>query len=681
LKRLAFLLLCVASPLCAQQYDYLIRNGRVVDGSGNPWIYADVGIVQDRIAFIGKAASDVTAKRVIDAKGLIVAPGFIDMLGQSELDLLIDPRAESKLRQGITTEITGEGDTVAPLNDRIKKDSADFAEHFHLNVDWQNFEGYFHRLEQAKPGVNLGTYVGAAQVRNYVIGTANRAPTASELKDMQDLVEDAMLQGAMGVSSALMYAPGEYAKTDELVALASAAAKHGGIYASHIRNESETELDAIREVEEIAREAHIPAEIFHLKVAGKQNWGTMPSILAEIEKARTSGLDITADQYPYIASATSLGAVIPARYHEGGPQAFTQRLQDPRIRQEIRALLLNANDHSFDNMWLGPGGAKGILVISVLKPELKKFEGKTIEQIAAMQNKDPLDTIMDLVVADHDNVGAVYFEMNEADLRLAMQQPWVSVGTDYGEVAEDGPLSESKSHPRASGSFARILGAYVRDQHVLRLEDAIRKFSSLPAQREKLEHRGLLKPDYFADITIFDPEAVHDVATFEDPNHPSAGFKYVFVNGVLSVEDDKLTGQTGGRPLRGPGWAYKETMPEGLAPRGAIKFPGEGYTARWRRKGARDDEQPARGSLLVRAHRTLQGMHDQSRMNGIRTRLGGSELQRTERRVGKLPPAPNGSEDREDKLKGCASDCVKLRVACVRSESNHPPREWWGNLF
>lgn len=569
MKRLVLLLL-LATPLFAQQYDYLIRHGRVVDGSGNPWFYADIGIVQDRISFIGTAGPDVTAKQTIDAKGLVVAPGFIDMLGQSELSLLIDPRAESKLRQGITTEITGEGDSVAPLNDRLKKDAADFTQHFHLTLDWLDLEHYFHRLEAAKPGVNLGTYVGAAQVRNYVLGTANRAPTASELKDMQDLVEDAMSQGAMGVSSALMYAPGQYAKTDELVALASIAAKHGGIYASHIRNESETELDAIREVEQIAREANIPAEIFHLKAAGKQNWHSMPAILDEIEKARASGLDITADQYPYVASATSLGAVIPARYHEGGADAFTKRLQHPATRHEIRALL-NSNDHSFDNMWLGPGGGKGILVISVLKPELKKFEGKTIDQIAAIENKDPLDALMDLVVADHDNVGAVYFSMNEDDLRLAMQQPWVSVDTDFGEVAEDGPLSESKSHPRTWGSFARILGNYVRDQHVLRLEDAIRKFSSLPAQREKLDHRGLLKPDYFADITIFDPATVRDVATFEDPNHPSVGFKYVFVNGVLSVENDKLTGQTGGRPLRGPGWVLRDAMPEGLAPRGAIQ--------------------------------------------------------------------------------------------------------------
>lgn len=565
------LLFLICSPLLAQEYDTLIRNGRIVDGTGNPWFYGDVGISRDRIVFVGLAPKDATAKRTIDAHGLIVAPGFIDMLGQSELDLLIDPRAESKLRQGVTTEITGEGDTVAPTNQRIKNDEKDFTQHFHLNIDWTDLNGYFKRLEAANPGVNLGTYVGAAQVRNYVLGTVNRAPTADELKQMQDLVEDAMSEGAMGVSSALMYAPGQYAHTDELIALAKAAARHGGIYASHIRNESDTEMDAIHEVEQIAREANIPAEIFHLKTAGKDNWGKMPEIVAEIERARASGLDITADQYPYVASATSLGAVIPARFHEGGADALVKRLQDPKIRAEIRTLLNNSNDHSYDNMWLGPGGPKGILVVSVLNAALKKYEGKTIEQIANDEHKDPLGALFDLVIADHDNTGAVYFEMNENDLKLALQQPWVSVGTDYEEANEDGPLSESKTHPRAWGSFARILGVYVRDQHVLRLEDAIRKFTSLPAEREKLRQRGLLKPGYFADVTIFDPATVRDVATFEDPNRPSVGFKYVFVNGVLSVEDDKLTGQRGGRPLRGPGWTLQDIMPDGLPAQGHLQ--------------------------------------------------------------------------------------------------------------
>ncbi|ABF41610.1 N-acyl-D-amino-acid deacylase [Candidatus Koribacter versatilis Ellin345] len=569
MRRVALVLLFLCSPLLAQ-YDTLIRNGRLVDGTGNPWFYADIGITNDRITFIGTAPQDATAKRTIDAKGLVIAPGFIDMLGQSELDLLIDNRATSKLRQGITTEITGEGDTAAPLNDRLKNDAKDFTDHFHVTLDWTDFDGYFFRLAKAKPGVNLGTYVGAAQVRNYVIGTANRAPTADELKDMQDLVDDAMSQGAMGLSSALMYAPGQYAKTDELIALAKIAAAHDGIYSSHIRNESEDEMSAIHEVEQIAREAHIPAEIWHLKVAGKDNWGKMPAILAEINKARAEDLDITADLYPYIASATSLGALIPARYHEGGADAFVKRLQDPATRAEIKKLLLS-NEQGFDNMWRGTGGGKGILVISVLKPELKKYEGMNIEQIAAAENKDQLDAILDLVAADHDNVGAVYFEMNEDDLKLAMREPWVSFDTDYGEAAEDGPLSESKTHPRSWGTFARVLGKYVRDDHNLSLEDAIRKASSQPAARMKLRDRGLLKTGYFADVVIFDPDKIHDVATFADPNHPSIGFRYVFVNGVLSVENDKLTGQTGGRPLRGPGWKFRDDIPEGQPARGAIQ--------------------------------------------------------------------------------------------------------------
>ena len=567
---LAVFLVAVATSLAAQQYDTLIRNGRVVDGSGNPWIYADVGIIGDRVAFVGKADPNVTAKRTIDATGLIVAPGFIDMLGQSEVNLLIDKQAVSKLTQGITTEITGEGDSVAPTNDKLSQEHADFLQHFHLTPDWQSLEEYFERLTKQGSGINLATYVGAAQVRHMVIGTADRAPTAAELKDMEIMVDDAMSDGAMGLSSALIYAPGSYAKTDELIALAKVAAKKGGIYASHIRNEGDAEMEALNEAFRIGREANIPVEIFHLKVAGKQNWGKMPQVIAAIEQARASGVDVTADQYPYTGAATSLGAVIPPKYHAGGTDEFVKRLKDPAVREQIRKDIAGP-DSSFENLWKGAGGADGVLVISVLNPELRKDEGKTVEQIGKMQNKDPLDALMDLVIADRDNTGAVYFLMSEDDVKLAMRQPWVSIGTDYGAVNVTGPLSESKSHPRAYGSFARILGKYVREEHNLRLEDAIRKFTSLPAQREKLEHRGLLRTDYFADITIFDPEKVRDTATFDDPNRPSAGFEYVFVNGVLALEHDKVTGQLGGRPLRGPGYMMRDYVPEGLPDHGKVQ--------------------------------------------------------------------------------------------------------------
>ena len=567
---LAALLVAFTTSLSAQQYDTLIRHGRVIDGSGNPWIYADVGIIGDRIAFVGKADPNVTAKRTIDATGLIVAPGFIDMLGQSEVNLLIDKQAVSKLTQGITTEITGEGDSVAPTNDKLNQEHADFLQHYHLTVDWQSLEEYFQRLTKQGSGINLATYVGAAQVRHMVIGTADRAPTPEELKEMEIMVDDAMSDGAMGISTALIYSPGSYAKTDELIALAKVAARKGGIYASHIRNEGDAEMGALAEAFRIGREANIPVEIFHLKVAGKQNWGKMPQVIAAIEQARASGVDVTADQYPYTGAATSLGAVIPPKYHAGGTDEFVKRLKDPAVREQIHKDI-NSSDSSFENLWKGSGGAGGVLVISVLNPELRKYEGKTVVQIGKMENKDPLDALMDLVIADRDNTGAVYFLMNEDDVKLAMCQPWVSVGTDYGEVNLTGPLGESKSHPRAYGSFARILGKYVREEHNLRLEDAIRKFTSLPAQREKLDHRGLLRTDYFADIAIFDPEKVRDTATFDDPNRPSVGFEYVFVNGVLSLEHDKVTGQLGGRPLRGPGYMMRDYVPEGLPVRGKIQ--------------------------------------------------------------------------------------------------------------
>ena len=553
----AVLFLCFGSLFCsAQQFDILIRNGKVVDGSGNPWKYADVGIVGDRITFVGKAPDQAQAKRTIDARGLIVAPGFIDMLGQSELNLLIDKQAVSKLTQGITTEITGEGGSIAPLNQQIIDDFRDVQEHFHLTVDWRTLDQYFQRLDKQGSGVNIGTYVGAAQVRQMVLGNANRAPSPQELEQMEDLVAQAMREGAMGVSSALIYAPGNYAQTDELIALAKIASQYGGIYATHMRNEGDTEAAALDEAFRIAREANIPVEIFHLKTAGRENFGKMPQVIDTILKARASGLDITADQYPYTAAATSLGAIIPPKYHEGGPDAFVKRLQDPAVRATIRQDLTQSGTN-MENLWRGAGGPQGVLVISVLNNSLKKYEGKTVAQIAEMDHKDPLDAVMDLVIADRDNVGAVYFIMDEKDVRYAMQQPFVSVGTDFGEVSPTGPLGESKSHPRAYGSFPRILGKYVRDEHVLRMEDAIRKFTSLAAQRESIHERGLLRPGFFADVTIFDPQTIRDVATFDDPNRPSTGIEYVMVNGVVSLDHGKLTGQVGGRPLRGPGYEKK----------------------------------------------------------------------------------------------------------------------------
>jgi dihydroorotase/N-acyl-D-amino-acid deacylase len=563
------LVVFLTSPVFAQQYDTLIRGGKIVDGSGNPWFYGDVGIIGDRIAFIGHATPDVKAKRTIDATGLIVATGFIDMLGQSEINLLIDKRAVSKLTQGITTEITGEGESVAPFAKADLVEQKDFFDHFHLTVDWESLGQYFNRLAKQGPAINLGTYVGAGQVRKKVLGRVNRAPTADELRDMEEYVGDAMSDGAMGLSTALIYAPSNYASTDELIDLAKIASKYGGIYSTHMRNEGDEETAALDEAFRIGREANIPVEIFHLKVSGKQNWEKMPQVIAKIEDARANGLDVTADQYPYVAGATSLGAIIPPKYHEGGSDALVARLKDPKTKQEIKEELESGKN--YENLWRGVGGPEGVLIISTIVPDLKQYEGRTVAAVARMQHKEPFDTICDLLIQSKDGIETAYFLMQENDVRLAMQQPWVSVGTDYGEVAPDGPLGESKSHPRAYGTFTRILGKYVREEHVLRLEDAIRKFTSLPAQRERLDHRGLLRQDYFADITIFNPNTVLDAATFELPNRPSVGIEYVFVNGVLALEHEKTTGQFGGRPLRGPAYQARGIAPEGLPPRGSVR--------------------------------------------------------------------------------------------------------------
>jgi N-acyl-D-amino-acid deacylase len=574
MKRLATLaafFLVLSLPASAQQFDVLIRNGRVVDGTGNPWFYADVGVVRDRITFIGRAPAEATAGRTIDARGLVVAPGFIDMLGWSETNVLIDRRAWSKITQGVTTEVTGEGWSIAPIDDRLIEERRDFFERFKLNVDWRTLEQYFQRLEREPPTINLATFVGATQLRRLVVGDDDRDPTPQELERMQRLVDYAMRDGALGVSTSLIYAPAFYAKTEELIALARVAGQHGGMYITHMRNEGDHIRSALEEAFRIGREAGVPVEIWHLKVAGRQNWGRMNEALALIERARAEGLEAGANMYPYPAGATSLGATIPPQFHDGGNEALLKRLADAEQRAAIRRALQAPGPHDFENWWQGTGtGGEGILVVSVFSEERRHYQGKRISEIARLENKDPLETLMDLVVAERNRVGAVYFAMDEADVRRALAHPWVAIGTDHGAVAPDGPLSEARAHPRAWGSFPRILGRYVREERLLRLEDAIRKFTSLPAQRVKLRDRGLLRTGYFADITIFHPERVRDLATFEDPNRTSEGIEYVLVNGALTLENGKLTGAFAGRPLRGPGYAARDRSPEGLAQPGVV---------------------------------------------------------------------------------------------------------------
>jgi N-acyl-D-aspartate/D-glutamate deacylase len=555
LALVAAALVMVAAPLNAQveAYDIIIMNGRIIDGSGNPWFYGDVAIRGDRIVKIGNIGAS-RARRRINAQGMIVAPGFIDMLGQSEISLLIDPRAESKVFQGITTEVTGEGGSIAPLNDYILKELDPTLKHFKVSADFRTLGEYFARLERTPAAINLATYVGATQVRQYVLNDENRAPTPAELEQMKKLVAQAMEEGAVGISTSLVYAPAFYAKTEELIELAKVAARYGGVYATHMRNESNSIMSAIDEAIRIGREANIPVEIFHLKMAGKQNWGKMGDVIRKIEAARAQGLDITADQYPYVAGATSLGASVPPWSHEGGTAKFIERLKDPATREKLKQEMRAVSD-KWENFYLGAGSGSGIMVASVLNRDLAKYEGKRVSEVAQMMGKsDDIDALMDLLIADNGQTSAIYFLMSEDDVKLAMKQPWVSVGVDHGAVATTGLLAEGKAHPRGYGSFPRILGRYVRDERALSLEEAIRKMTSLAANRVHLTDRGLLKSGFFADVVVFSPQQINDVATFEDPNRLSVGMRFVIVNGQLVIDTGKQTMARPGRPIRGQGY-------------------------------------------------------------------------------------------------------------------------------
>jgi N-acyl-D-amino-acid deacylase len=534
------------------EYDLIIRNGHILDGTGNPWYAADVAVKGDRVAAIGDLRT-AHAKRELDATGRIVAPGFIDMLGQSELSLLLDNRSLSKLAQGITTEITGEGASIAPQNEKTLAALRPMLEHYKFTVDWTTLDQYVRRLEKQGTPLNLGTYVGSAQVREAIIGDYDRAPTAAELTQMQALVEQAMKDGALGISSALIYPPNIYAKTDELIALAKVASKYGGIYATHMRSEGASETAALAEAIRIGREAALPVEIFHLKVSGKPRWGNMKNVVATIQAARDSGLDIAADMYPYVAGGTALASALPPWVADGGVQKLLERIQDPAIRARIKKEL--AGDHpDWENLFYDCGGASGVLIASVEKSDLKQWEGKTVDDVAKAWKKSPEDTLMDFVLADNAQTGALYFMASEEDLRTGLSQPWTSIGLDANEMSLEGPTFEPHGHPRGFGSMPRFLGRYVRDQHLMSLEAAVRKITSLPAQREHLTDRGLLKPGFFADITIFDPATIIDRATFTNPAQLAEGVDFTIVNGQIEFDHGKLTGVTAGHFLRGRGW-------------------------------------------------------------------------------------------------------------------------------
>jgi dihydroorotase/N-acyl-D-amino-acid deacylase len=533
-------------------FDIVITNGRIIDGTGSPWYSGDIGIRDGRTTAIGNLAAAPRA-RTIDAHAMVVAPGFIDMLGQSELTILVDPRLPSKIYQGITTEITGEGGSAAPLNDALIREERETYDYYGITPDWRTFREYFSRLEKQHLGINLASYVGATQVRAMVLGLDDVQPTPPQLEQMKELVRQAMRDGAVGVSTSLEYPPAPYAKTEELIALAQQASAAGGIYATHMRDESDAILPAIDEALRIGREAHIPVEIWHLKVAGKENWGRMPEVIAKINAARADGIDVTADTYAYTAWSNGMSAFIPPWAHDGGTSKLIQRLKDPATRARIRKDLLTPSK-DWDNEWQEITGPDQVLICTVKDPKLLPLQGKTLAEIAKLWNKEPMDALFDLLIADNAFPQVAVFGMSEPDVVLALQQPWVSLDNDSSGASPEGILGRDHPHPRAYGTFPRILRKYVREEHKLTLEDAIRKFSALPAQRLRLEGRGLLRAGMWADVVIFDPATVRDLATFENPNQLSQGMAYVLVNGAPVIDNGKMTGALPGKVLRGPGY-------------------------------------------------------------------------------------------------------------------------------
>ena len=558
---LVFLAACSPSPAPSSQtaaprsadFDVLIAGGRILDGTGAPWYAGDVGIVGDRITAIGPLGSRTATTR-IDAAGTYVAPGFIDMLGQSELNVLADGRAASKITQGVTTEITGEGSAIAPLDDRLAAEAKPSFDALKVTLDFRTLGEYFARLEtRSRPAINVGSFVGAGGLRGYVIGDQQRVATSQELDRMKTLVREAMQQGALGISTSLQYVPDRFASTEEIVELAKVAAEYGGRYLSHQRSESNKILDSLNEAFTVAEQARIPTEIWHLKTAYRANWGRMPEVLRHIESARARGLDVTANMYPYDRASNGLDACLPLWVRDGGTEAMIARLKDPAQRERVKRDMEDPNPGDWENQWYGSGGAGGVLLSSVLDPTLRKWEGKTLLEIGKEMGKDPRDAVMDLVIADRAESSVIISIMREDDVRTALASPMVSIGTDSGARAEDGPLSLSKSHPRAWGSFTKILGTYVRDEKLIPLEDAVRRFTSRPATRVGVTDRGLLRPGFKADITIFDLATVADRSTYTDPNHYSAGIRHVLVNGQPVVKDGKITEARPGQVIRGMG--------------------------------------------------------------------------------------------------------------------------------
>ena len=533
-------------------YDLILRHGTIYDGSGGTPFVADVAVDGDRIVAVGDLSA-AKGRREIDCTGLAVAPGFINLLSWATESLLHDGRSQSDIRQGVTLEIMGEGESMGPLNPQMKKDMVSQQGDLRYDVPWTTLGGYLEHLEKRGVSCNVASFVGATTVRVHEIGYADRVPTLEELARIKKLVQHAMEEGALGVASALIYAPAFYAKTDELVELAKAAAPYGGIYFSHLRSEGNRLLEAAEELISISRQAGIPAQIYHLKAAGEANWPKMAPLLARIEAARAEGLRITADMYTYPAAATGLDAAMPPWVQEGGYGEWAKRLKDPAIRERVRREMTTPTD-AWENLYLVAGSPEKVLLVGFKNPALKPLTGKTLAEVSKLRGKSPEETAMDLVIEDGTRVGVVYFLMTEDNLRQQLRKPWVMIDSDAASMAPEGPFLKSNPHPRAYGTFARLLARYVRDEKVLTLADAVRRLTSLPAETLHLDRRGALRPGCFADVVVFDPAKVQDHATFDQPHQYSTGVRDVFVNGQAVLRDGEHTGAKPGRVVRGPGW-------------------------------------------------------------------------------------------------------------------------------
>jgi N-acyl-D-amino-acid deacylase len=541
----------IASAVFAQDFDVLIKSGTVYDGTGSEGQHVDLAIRGDRIAGLGDF-SKAKAKTVIDAKGLVVAPGFINMLSWSVGSLIQDGRSQSEIREGVTTEIMGEGESMGPLNDELKKRMVAEQADIKFDIKWNTLAEYLRYLEQRGVSCNVASFLGAATVREYVIGFEDKQPTPQQLDQMRELVRQAMEDGALGIGSALIYPPAFFAKTEELIELCKVAAKYQGKYISHMRSEGNKLLESLDELIRISREAGIPAEVYHIKASGQKNWPKQDELLARIEVAQKEGLKITADMYTYTAAGTGLDACLPPWTEDGGYPALFKRLHDPATREKIATQVKTPTDE-WENLYLDAGSPDKILLVGFKNEKLKPLTGKTLAEVAKMRGKDPIETIMDLIAEDESRIGTIYFLMSEENVKKEMAKPWIAFCSDEASQAPEGPFLKANPHPRAYGSFSRVLGKYVRDEKVIPMREAIRRLSGFPATNLGLDHRGFLKEGMFADVVVFDPATITDRATFDKPHQYAVGMKQVLVNGVQVIKDGEHTGAKPGRALWGPG--------------------------------------------------------------------------------------------------------------------------------